>query len=307
MGVGQWMVAVGQLNLAQGALGRANFINFTERPGGIMARWDNGQKWDSGLLWDSTSPLPPPSVAANHKHKHTMKRQRFFPRTIDARPDWFGNFAAQLPIANATLGLPAGEVTSIVSDALDAKYMTGLWLKAAREFGPAATSALEGYLNQDGDGATAFVPPVFTPPTRPAGVTAVPTGALNRILQMAARIKTLPAYTEAIGLQLGIVGPEDATEHEVPEFTLKLLTGEGCDCVQGNFKKFGYKGVAVYCKVNDGPEILLAIDLATPYVDARPLAAAGVAEKRTYRFRFYDDNGPVGDFTAASSVTVSPT
>jgi hypothetical protein len=176
-----------------------------------------------------------------------------------------------------------------------------------RDFGPAATAGLEGFLNQDGDGVTAFAPPVFTAPALPAGVTAVPTGAQNRVLLMAARIKTLPTYTEAIGLQLGIVGPEDATSHDLPEFTLKLLTGEGCDCVQVNFKKFGYKGVAVYGKVNAGAEALLGIDLATPYVDSRPLTAAGVAEKRTYRLRFYDDNGPVGDFTDASSVTVSPT
>ena len=271
-----------------------------------MADWDSGQNWDEGLFWDSASP-PPLPTASNHKRKSTMKRQPFFPRIIAARPDWFGNLAAQITIANATLGLPAGDVTNIVKDALYAKFLTGLWLTAVREFGPAATAGLEGFLNDDGDGVTPFVPPVFTAPALPAGVTSVPTGALNRILLMAARIKTLPTYTEAIGLQLGIVGPEDAAEHDLPDFSLKLLTGAECDAVQINFKKFGYKGVAIYGKVNDGPEQLLAIDLATPYVDNRPLAVAGVAEKRTYRLRFYDDNGPVGDFTAASSVTVSPT
>ena len=274
-----------------------------------MASWDDGQNWDSGLLWDSVAPLPPSPVAVHHKPKHktTMKRQRFFPRTNAARPDWFGNFAAQITIANATLGLPAADVTNIVKDALYAKYLTGLWLTAVREFGPAATAALEAFLNQDGDGVTAFVPPVFTVPALPAGVTAVPPGALNRILLMAARIKTLPTYTEAIGLQLGIVGSEDAAEHDVPEFTLKRLTGVECDAVELDFKKFGHKGVAIYCSVNDGPEQLLGIDLVTPYVDARPLAVAGVEEKRTYRQRFYEDNGPVGDFTAAVSMTVSPT
>ena len=108
-----------------------------------MASWDDGQLWDSGLLWDSVSPFPPSPVAANHKqtHKTHMKRQRFFPRTNAARPEWFGNFAAQIVIANAILGLPAGKVTNIVKDALYAKYLTGLWLTAVREFGPAATAA----------------------------------------------------------------------------------------------------------------------------------------------------------------------
>ena len=270
-----------------------------------MPSWDDGQHWDAGLFWDSASP-PPLPTAFNHKRKSTMKRQPFFPRIISARPEWFGNFAAQLTPANAILGLPAGDVTNIVKDARYAEYLTGLWLTVVREFGPAATAALEGFLDHDGDGVTPFVPPVFTAPALPTGVTAVPTGALNRILLMAARIKTLPPYTEAIGLQLGIVGPEDTAEHDLPVFTLKLLAGDTCSCVEVGFKKYNHKGVAVYCKVNDGPEQQLAIGLATPYLDARPLAVAGVAEKRTYRLRFYDDNGPVGDFTAASSVTVSP-
>ena len=103
-----------------------------------MPSWDDGQHWDEGLFWDSASP-PPLPTAFNHKRKSTMKRQPFFPRIIAARPDWFGNFAAQILIANATLGLPAGDVTAIV-------------------------------------------------------------------------------------------GPEDAAEHDVPEFSLKLLTGAECIC-----------------------------------------------------------------------------
>ena len=54
-----------------------------------------------------------------------MKRQPYFPRTIDKRPEWFGNFATQLIAANATLGLPADDVTDIVADARFCEYACG--------------------------------------------------------------------------------------------------------------------------------------------------------------------------------------
>ena len=270
-----------------------------------MGTWGNGN-WDSGIRWNSAQPTPPPT-AINTKHKSNMKRQPYFPRTIAERPDWFGNFATQLVIANAVLGMDAAEVADIIKDALDCKYTTGLWLTAAREFGPAATNSVESYLMEPTDGVTPFVLPVFTVPARPVGVVAVPPGAQKRIVLFVAKIKAMATYSEAIGLQLGVVGPEDSTVHDLPYFTIKLLASEGCDCVQFDFKKFGRKGVAIYGSINSGPEVLLGIDLATPYVDGRPLSVPGVAEKRTYRLRFYEDDGPVGDFTPAQSITVSPT
>lgn len=269
-----------------------------------MGNWGSST-WDSGGHWNPAQPTPPPT-AFNTRKKSTMKRQPYFPRVYSERPDWFGNFAAQLPIANATLGMPALEVTKIVADALECKYATGLWLTAAREFGPAATAAVEDLLTLDGDPAKVFELPTFAP-ERPTGVVAVPSGAQNRIFLFVARIKAMPTFTENIGLQLGIIGPEDSTAHDFPKFTLKVLTGTGCDCMQVDFSKYGHKGVAVYCSVNGGPEELLGIDLATPYLDGRPLKVPGVAEKRTVRLRFYDDEGPNGDFTPAQTVNISPT
>lgn len=270
-----------------------------------MANWDDGTTWDSGALWDSASPPPLPTASnLNKKRTSTMKRQPYFPRTIDGRPHWFANYATQLPIANATLGLPAAAVTASVNDADYAHYITGNWLTAARETGPAFTAAVDEFLSTDGVGP--FAPPTFTSPPL-GGVVPVPAGVLNRIFLFVQTIKSSPNYTEAIGLQLGIVGSEDTAQHPLPTFTVKVLTGADCDCARLDFKKFSHKGVAVYSRVGTAPEVLLGIDLATPYLDARPLAVAGVAEKRHYRLRFYDDDGPNGDFTDTASVTISPT
>jgi hypothetical protein len=51
---------------------------------------------------------------------------------------------------------------------------------------------------------------------------------------------------------------------------------------------------------------MLAIDLNSPYLDERPLLAAGVPETREYRLQFYDDAAPEGGYTEVTSVTVSP-
>jgi hypothetical protein len=63
-----------------------------------------------------------------------MKRQPYFLRLIGLRPEWFNNFATQLPIANDTLALPAGDVTTFVNEARFNGHASGSWLTGAREF-----------------------------------------------------------------------------------------------------------------------------------------------------------------------------
>ncbi len=234
-----------------------------------------------------------------------MKRQPYFPRIVSERPDWFANYATQLPIANTTLALPAANVTASVGDARYCEHASGSWLTAAREFGPASTSALDQLFN--GAGAAPFILPVFTSPALPAGVSAVPPGALARIFAFVQTIKASPNYTEAIGLQLGIVGSEDAAEHPLPEFTVNVERGGGCECVKIVFKKFGRQGVVIHSKRGTaGTWEMLAIDLASPYLDERQLLVTGQPEVREYRLQFYDDAAAMGGFTDVVSVNVAP-
>ena len=233
-----------------------------------------------------------------------MKRQPYFPRTVAARPEWFGNYATQLPIANVTLALPAADLTASVNDARFCEYSSGIYLTKAREFGPAMTASLDELF--DGTSAAPFVLPLFTVPALPAGVTAVTAGALRRIFAFVQMIKASPNYTEAIGLQLGIVGSEDASENPLPTFTLKVERGEGCECVKVIFKKYGRQGVVIWSKRGNGGWEMLAIDLSSPYLDERPLLVPGQPEVREYRLQYYDDAAPTGEFTPVQSVTVTP-
>ena len=233
-----------------------------------------------------------------------MKRQPYFPRLTGLRAAWFNHYATQLPLANAALALPAASVTDTVADAKFCEHACGLWLTAVREFGPASTAAIEDLLGTSG--AADFVLPVFTPPALPAGVVAVPPGALLRIFAFVQTIKASPNYTEAIGLQLGIVGAEDTAENPVPTFALTLERNGTQQGVRVAFKKYGRDGVVIHSKRGGSPWELLAIDLASPYLDERPLLAPGAPEVREYRLQFYDDAAPVGDFTDVASVTVTP-
>ena len=267
-----------------------------------MAQWNQGN-WNSGLLWGPASPPPSPNNKTKNKKHKTMKRQYYFPRPIAERPEWFGVYATQLPLANATLGLPAPDVTASVADARFYQYASGDWLMATREFGPSATAALDELYSGSAGG---FSLPVFTAPALPVGVVAVAAGALDRITAFVQTIKACPNYTEAIGIQLGIVGPEDSAEHDLPTFTLKVERGGGCECVRVAFKKFGRDGVVIYCRRNGGAWELLAIDLSSPYLDERALLVPTMPETREYRLQFYEGSAPTGDFTPTQSVTVGP-
>ena len=122
-----------------------------------------------------------------------MKRQPYFPRTVSERPEWFNNFATQMPVANATLALPAADVTAIIADASYCEYVSGPWLTAVREFGPAATAGVD--VLYDGPGPNPMVLPDFSVPPLPTGVTAVAAGALLRIFNFVKTIKAAPGYT----------------------------------------------------------------------------------------------------------------
>ena len=233
-----------------------------------------------------------------------MKRLPFFPTRIAERPAWFNNFATQLPLANATLGQDATVVADLVKDARYCAYVTGDWLKWARDNGEQATAAIEELYS--GTGGTEFELPVFTPPAPEAGVVPVEVGALTRILDFSVKIKREPTYTEAIGFQLGIIGGEDSAEHPVPEFTMEVERGSGCECVKIKFRKYKHKGVVVFSRRAGGAWEQLGIDLATPYLDERPLLVPTQPEAREYRLQYYDDEGPNGDFSPVQGVTVNP-
>lgn len=265
-----------------------------------MATW-NQSHWNQPVLWGPPPLSPTPATTTTHQ-RSAMKRQRYFPEIRSQQPEWFTNYADKVTPYATTAAMPAGEITETVKEAKFCAYTSGTWLAQAKEFYPACFASLEHLY--DGSGASPLVLPVFTAPVLPAGVVPVAPGALKRIFRFVADLKNKSAYTEAMGEDLGLIGPEE-TPPNVPKFSLKLGTGEGCECAELRFFKYGRLGVIIECRRNGGPWEFLAIDTESPYTDARPLLVPGTAEVREYRLRLWD-GAPIGDFTAVQRLTVGP-
>ena len=261
--------------------------------------WDQGT-WDSGF-WDEpasdyfqTKPKTPHSK---------MKRQNFYPSRIANQVTWLDNYRQKITTYGPICGVIAADVTATVNDARFCEHVLGSWLSAVRAFAPSTTDAVDDVLT--GGGTSAVVLPAFTAPALPAGVTAALPGALTRIFALIAKMKLHAGYTEAIGTDLGVVGPEE-TEKPVPKFLTDLLQGGGCQCVKLTFYKYTHMGVYIESRRGTGAWDLLGIDTESPYLDERPLLAAGQPEVREYRMRFWDKGTPNGDWTDVVKVTVSP-
>ena len=266
--------------------------------------WDIGA-WDSDF-WDQVTLSD--YFKTQPKQKPNMKRQVYYPSRIGDQVNWLDNYSVKLPLYGTTLGVVAGDVTASVNDAKWSNYVLGTWLSAVRNFSPSTTDAVDDVLI--GQGNAAVVLPTFTAPALPAGVTAALPGTLTRIFTLIAKMKLSANYTEAIGTDLGIVGAVVGNTpgvNPVPRVLTELLQGNGAQTVKITFFKYGHMGVYIESRRGaNGVWEFLAIDTESPYLDERPLLAAGQPEVREYRLRFWDKGTPNGDWTDVTSETVSP-
>jgi hypothetical protein len=275
-----------------------------------MPLWNSGAAWSSGQLW---GPSPPAvTTQRNTKTKRTnMKRKYFYPSDSSDRPEWHGNFATKLQQHGAALGLTSDEINKAVADNLYLAYGLGVWITYVREYAPSCTSVLDTLAR--GTGGDPFVFPACTPPALPAipaGVVVLP-GALDRTMRLARRIKTLAGYTEAIGLDLGIVGselppPPPPGEAPPPELGARAIAGDANQHVRLSWFKRGHEYVVIESRRAGGAWEELAQSNKSPFVDDRPLLVAGQAEVRDYRARFWDDAKPSSDWCDVVQITVGP-
>lgn len=238
-----------------------------------------------------------------------MKPQRYFPSRAGDQTIWLTNFRNKLPQYGTQLGLDPARVAEVIATCGFVGYVLRDWLTAVRVFGPAATSAVDLLLN--GDGTATMVLPGFTAPPLPEGVAPVATGALTRIFDLVAVMKVSPAYTEAIGRDLGVVvhsggAAAVAADTHKPDIQVEVVGGKVCQAVRIHFIKHGHTGVWIECKRGEGKWEFVAVDTASPYLDERPLLVARQPEVREYRVCFWDKGKPNGDWTNIVTVTVGP-
>jgi hypothetical protein len=126
------------------------------------------------------------------------------------------------------------------------------------------------------------------------------------IRAMAKQIKARNDYTEGLGAQLGIVGPEHlfdlSTAH--PNLT-------GIDQTAGRvilyFTKANSDGVNIYSQREyDTDWVLLIRATTSPYIDNRPLLQIGKPELRRYTAVYMLKDQDIGQFSDDLMITCAP-
>lgn len=126
------------------------------------------------------------------------------------------------------------------------------------------------------------------------------------IRAMAKQIKARNDYTDGLGAQLGIVGPEHlfdlTTAH--PDLT-------GIDQTSGRviiyFTKANSDGVNIYSqRENDTDWVLLIRATTSPYIDNRPLLQIGKPELRRYTAVYMLKDQEIGQFSDDLVINCAP-
>ncbi len=205
-----------------------------------------------------------------------MAKQDYIPRPDLDYLAWHDQFETALGSVGAGLGVTPAEITEIGDDNADL-HTKGTASNAASAAAKQATADFRS--------------------------TRIPSE--KRVRNLAQRVKRHPGYTEAIGQQLGIIGPEDSTDlnNAKPTLTGRVL---GNSEVEIAFNKSVSSGVSIYGQ--RGAETgwtWLARDTQSPYVDNRPLLVATQPENRRYRARYLVGDDEVGLWSDDLSVTAA--
>jgi hypothetical protein len=128
----------------------------------------------------------------------------------------------------------------------------------------------------------------------------------SNVRALTRRIKAHPAYTVALGQQLGIEGAQDTTDLSTSKPDLSGTDQTGGN-VELDFSKSTSDGVNLYGKRdNDADFVFLARDTSSPYVDNRPLLTAGKPELRHYKAVYVSGDAEIGLFSDDVIVNCQP-
>ena len=212
------------------------------------------------------------------------RTSRFYPARSGDQIVWLRTFRNKIPNYQTPLGYVAADITAVQADCDRLAWLLETLQGTAQSFAQGVTAHLR--LMQEGTGTALVAPPAFALPTTPAQPNNVLPGALKRLMNFIANLKTRTGYSDAIGEDLGVIGAQVVVDPDaVPTVKATARSGE----VEINFSKDGHLGVWIESQVGGETEWAhIAIDTSDPYNDTRPLKVAGQPEKRRYRLCFWD-------------------
>jgi hypothetical protein len=228
------------------------------------------------------------------------------PRTDTELALWLTNFSTSFAAYATTLGFTEADVNAVKADAAMLNYLVGDLLPTYKSAFQSRTS-FKNLLVSGPAGSVAVALPL--PPATGTAPAVVPAGIVQRLRKLIQRIQLAPGYTEEIGLDLGIDGPEGggpSAPDSLPKPTVKARsTGPGA--MQIDFSKEKFDGVLVE-SLRDGDDgwQSLGLDSYSPYIDDRPPKVAGKPETRQYRVRYMLRDQPTGEWSDIVTATFVP-
>lgn len=227
------------------------------------------------------------------------------PRTDAELALWLTNFSNTFAAHATTLGFTEDDVNSVRADAAMVNYLLGDLLPTYKSALQARTSYKNLVMTGPMGSTGGALPPA--PTTGPAPAT-VPPGIVPRLRNLVQRIQLAPSYNEAIGLDLGITGPESGPSAPGAQTKPALKArSNGPGTVQIDFTKERFDGVFIESR-RAGEESWqsLGIDSYSPYIDNRPPVEAGRPEVRQYRARYILRDQATGEWSDIVTATLVP-
>lgn len=230
-----------------------------------------------------------------------MKRQDYYPGTLDEQISWLENFAIQLPSHASALKIGRRDLEEAVADARWLMFVLGPWRRAVRTFSSSTTAALEQA--QTGFSLGAMALPAYQPAELPAGISPRPAAALNRIFAMVRQIKRASAYNTEIGSSLRLVTIMDARRHPWPTVRLSLKRVERRRIVILKVRKWGRPQFVVESRRGDEENwTRLGVGDLPTFKDERPNLTPGQSETRIYRVAYWASSHTAGDFSPEAEI-----
>ena len=225
----------------------------------------------------------------------------FYLSTTDqGKADFLDNLGNKIPSYQVTLGLTPADVTSVQNDAAMFNYLLDM-----QEGYKTAKQDISKYKNALRDGPLGISPNALPiAPVLPVAPALVNDGIFIRIYKLGARIKAAPAYTEAIGEALGLVGDEQVIDIPNLKPVLKHRLDAGRPMII--WKKGPADAIDIYVDRKDGGGfVFLVTDTFPDYLDTFPVPAGVQTAVWDYKAVYSINDEQVGQFSDPMPVTVS--
>ena len=256
---------------------------------------------NSNLDEDGDIPIDPIPVGQTTTYRRKTMAETFLPRDDAGLVLWYNNFQLKFATYALTVGFVAADVTAVQADYTMLNYIVNLatvFKEEAKERNSYKDTFRDGPLGVTAP-ATPTIPTVTVPGTIPAP------GIVPRLRAIIQRIKAHPNYTNAMGVDLGIVAPV-STPTGTPKPTATAEAQPGSQILI-KWVKGAFDGVQIESqRASETTWTLIGTDTSSPYLDSRAPLAAGQPEIRRYRLRYFKGDVPTGDYSDILTITTTP-